>query len=476
MIGLKRNAVILGGGVGGLAAGWMLARTGHHAVTVVEQAPVTGGACGTFRHGDFLLDYGPHKSYSAIPGILDELRALMGDEFLCLEKRNTIYLFGHYLKYPIRMSDLAMKMGFKNLVQSGVDAVGATLRGGTRRPAASYEEYVVNKFGRKLYELVFEPLADKIWGDPATLSEDIARTRIPSASVVDTAVRAMGLKRESEMTDAKYFYYPRQGFGRIPERMAEEIRKNGGTILTSATPRDILRDKLKITGVEVECNRQRQTLPCDLLVSSIPLPTLVSLLGGQTDGDLKSALEGSARLQFRTAFLVYVFLRKDVITQHHWLFFPERKVVFGRVFEQKKMSPEMAPADRTVLCCDFTDSVGGRLWSQSDDALTQRCIRDLANVDLIDPSWVEGTLVKRLPSFYPRYDLQYKTTVSTLYESLKRFDGLLSTGRIGFYNYNNSDHCVDMGRVIAENVEAGETTSQIWAELETRVANYRIVD
>src|SRR5574337_1227823 len=115
----KKDVVILGGGIGGLSAGWMLARTGHYRVIIVEHASEIGGASGTFRYENYLLDYGPHKSYSVIPGIMDELRQLMGDEFIKLEKRNTIYLFGHYLKYPISMVDLALKMGPKNLIESG---------------------------------------------------------------------------------------------------------------------------------------------------------------------------------------------------------------------------------------------------------------------------------------------------------------------------------------------------------------------
>jgi len=85
-------------------------------------------------------------------------------------------------------------------------------------------------------------------------------------------------------------------------------------------------------------------------------------------------------------------------------------------------------------------------------------------------------MVKRLPGFYPRYDLLYKETISDLYRSLRRFDNLLSTGRIGFYNYNNSDHCVDMGKFIAARLEDAKAPQEIWSELEERVANYRIVD
>ena len=471
---MKKKAVILGGGVGGLSAGWMLGRTGHYDVTVVERAPVLGGVCGTFQHGDFLLDYGPHKSYSAIPGVLDELRSLMGDEFLQLEKLNTIYLFGHYLKYPISLFDLAPKMGLSNLTATGFTAVGAMLRRRDLNQTQSYEDYVVAKFGSKLYELVFQPLANKIWGDPATLSADIARTRIPSSSVFDTALRAAGLKKESAMTDAKYFYYPRKGFGRIPDRMAEEITKQGGRLLTGTTPTRIQRDGKKVTGLEIQREGATETLPCDVLISSVPLDVVARLLGA--DRELAPVLADADKLQYRNAFLVYVFLRKEVLTRHHWLFFPERDLIFGRVFEQKLLSAEMAPRDRTVLCCDFTDYVDGLLTKSSDAELVKRCIEDLKKVKLIEPAWVEQTLVKRLPKFYPRYDLNYKKTVADLYNGLRRYDRLLSTGRVGFYNYNNSDHCVDMGRFITEKLEAGVPTDVIWTELENRVANYRIVD
>jgi protoporphyrinogen oxidase len=473
---MKKNVVILGGGVGGLSAAWMLARTGHYHVTVLERAPFLGGACATFRHGDFLLDHGPHKCYSAIPGILDELRALMGEEFLRLEKSNTIHLFGQFLKYPISLVDLAPKMGFKNLLRCAAGAARVTLGRRSNHEADSYEEYVMARFGRGLYEIVFEPLADKIWGDPATLSADIARTRIPSKGVLDTALRAAGLRKESELTDARYFYYPRKGFGRITERMAEETTKHGGILYTSAAPLQILRDGMTIRSVVAQHNHQTITFPCDLLISSIPLPALVQLLGGGKDSALESTLRDAKQLQFRDAFLVYIFLQKDVVTRHHWLFFPDREVVFGRVFEQKLLSPEMAPSHQTVLCCDFTDYPEGELARQPDADLACRCVQDLTKVGLIDPSWVTETMVKRLSGFYPRYDLLYKTTISDLYKSLRRFDNLLSTGRIGFYNYNNSDHCLDMGKFISAQLDDGKPPQEIWSELEERVANYRIVD
>jgi protoporphyrinogen oxidase len=470
-----KKAVILGGGVGGLAAGWMLARTKRYDVTVIERGAALGGVCGTFQHGDFLLDYGPHKSYSTIPGILDELTSLMGDEFIKHRKSNTIYLFGSFLRYPISLLDLARKMRPSEFLACGLNAAAAALPLPRPEPR-SYEDYVVSRFGRRLYSLVFEPLADKVWGDPATLSADIARTRIPGSGVVDLAMRVLGLKNESALTDAGHFYYPRLGFGRIPGRMHEEILRAGGTVITGGRPARIHTRDQRVIGVDVEIDGRTERLDCDLLVSSIPLQETVAALGGADDPGIAAALAAARQLQFRGAFLVYVVVDRPQVTNHHWLFFPERDVMFGRVFEQKQMSDAMGPPDQTVLCCDFTDDEGGPLWRQSDEALAARCVADLEKVGLIDRAWVKSTFVKRLPKFYPRYDLHYKQTTSILYDFLKRYDGLVPTGRIGFYNYNNSDHCVDMGKYIAQQLEAGIATADIWSGLEQRVAAYRIVD
>jgi len=474
---MKKRIIILGGGIGGLSAGWMLARTEKYHITVVERASTTGGVCGTFQFENFLLDYGPHKSYSAMPEILDELNNLMAEEFIQHVKSNSIYLFNSYLKYPVSMIDLAFKMGLKNLFQSGLSvAVALGKKKEKESNIKSYEDYVLSKFGRKIYELVFEPLAEKVWGDPSTLSSDIARTRIPSTSIFDVASRALGLKKESALTDAKTFFYPRRGFGRIPARMQEEIQKFGGSVLTSTTPLQILREGKSITGVELEYSKQRRILPCDILISSIQIDQLVSLISTGEETELKVVMQNATKLKYRTAFLSYIVLNKDKVTNNHWIFFPGRNIIFGRVFEQKQMSSEMIPKDKTVLCCDFTDYENGPLSNQTDAQLIEKCICDLEKIGMIKKSWVEKSFLVRLPKFYPRYDIGYKETITEIYNSLRNFDNLILTGRIGFYNYNNSDHCVDMGKFIANNLSEGKSTSQIWTDLEQRVKEYRIVD
>ena len=105
-----------------------------------------------------------------------------------------------------------------------------------------------------------------------------------------------------------------------------------------------------------------------------------------------------------------------------------------------------------------------------------RCVSGLVKLGLIRADEVESHLVKRSENFYPVYDLTYTENMKKVSQRLQRVDNLLTTGRIGMYNYNNSDHCVDMGRFIAEGLTAGQSTATIWQQLEQRVAAYRIVD
>src|SRR3989338_9112693 len=475
---MKKKVVIFGGGVGGLSAGWMLSRTGRFDVTVIEKESVLGGMCGTFSHEDMLLDYGPHKCFSTLPGVLDEIKTLMGNELLTHEKKNRIYLFGKYLNYPLQFSELALQMRFRNIFHCGLDFLKILLKNTASRQknSLSFEEYCLHHFGRTIYDLVFRPLAEKTWGSPESLSADIAKARIPSQNVLELMTRIVRLKKENVLTDATYFYYPKMGFGRIPLRMGEEITKHGGQIFTQATPLKIYLEKNRIKEVTINRPSGTITLPVDYLISTLPFDVALELMSHEKDKTTGELLALSKRLQYRAVFLVYIGLMKKQVTKDHWIFFPGREFLFGRVFEQKNMSIDMIPQDKTLLCCDFTGEYGGELWNRSDTELSHLCINGLERCGLIDKGDVLFSFVKRFPKFYPRYDMHYKEITSSLYRELKKNSNFISTGRIGFYNYNNSDHCVDMGRFIANGLTDGLAVEAIWEGLESRVQNYRIVD
>lgn len=470
----KEKIVILGGGVGGLAAGYFLARTDKYTVTVLEKAPVIGGLSGSFEHDGFVLDYGAHKIYSVIPGIMEEIESLMGDRLVKHPKRHRLFLRGKLVDYPLRLSNLARALGLGLFLRIGFGFAVALLRGiFDRTPPRSYEAYMLRQWGRPAYDLVFGPLAEKVWSGPESLHPNMAKTRMPPSNGLDIVLRMLRLKEETEQTSAEYFLYPRKGFGDWPQALRESIEAHGGEVFVNVADIALQVEDRRIVAVNAVVGEERRSFSTDYVVSSIPLPIIGRMLFTDHSDEIDRMV---ADLQFRHLILAYLFVEKPKVMQDHWIFVPEREIIFSRLFEQKLMSEELGPPHRTALCCDFTCDEDSQLWQASDEELAQRCIQDLEASGFITAEEVSGYHVVRRRNFYPRYDLEYPAKLKAVNRKLQEVENLMLTGRIGMYNYNNSDHCADMGRFIAQNLVAGETPGDIWRALEKRVANYRIID
>ena len=470
----KEKVVVLGAGIGGLSAGYFLAKTGKYQVTVLEKAPEIGGFCASFEYNDFTLDYGAHKIYSVIPGVLDEIQALMANRLLTLPKQNRLFLRGHLVDYPLKLGNLAGVLGLATFLKLGFGYAFELGRGFVnRQPPNSYEEYMIQRFGRPAYELVFEPLADKVWGEPSTLHPEMARARVPASGGMEVILKLLGIKKETAETNAEFFYYPEKGFGDFPEAMREYIEDAGGHVIVNVDVQELVQRDGNVIAVKGKVDGVDTEFETDYLVSSIPLPVLGRLVFGQAATDFIGSVED---LQFRHLVLVYVFANRSLALQDQWIFLPEREYIFSRIFEQKQMNPALGPADQTAICCDFTCDEDSWQWSASDEELAEKTIQGLVEAGFIKAHEVASFLVKRTRNFYPRYDLNYVEKMQKVNSQLQSVNNLLLTGRIGMYNYNNSDHCVDMGRFIAENLANGEEPVHIWNKLEKRVADYKIVD
>jgi protoporphyrinogen oxidase len=470
----KKRVVILGAGVGGLSAGYFLAKTGGYEVTMIEKESVIGGLCGSFNYDGFVLDYGAHKLYSVIPGILEEIDRLMGDDLLKIPKKNRLFLKGHLVDYPLQLGNLAKVLGPLVFLRLGFGYFLSMLQGLLPHHApSSYEDFIIQRFGRPAYELVFEPLADKVWGNPHTLHPDMAATRIPAGSGLQVILKLLKLRSETAETNATFFYYPRGGFGDFPQALSREIVAHEGKILLNAQVTGVKQENQAVKAVTVESEGKAAELPCDYLLSSIALRDLGQLLFGNGDAEFNQAV---SQLEFRHLVLVYLFVKRPLLLEDHWLFFPEREYLFSRVFEQKVMNPDLGPRDRTALCCDFTCTDDSWQWQGDDEVLAQKCIEGVARCGFCQPEDVTGFLVKRRTNFYPRYDLDYDRKITRVGDILSQVNNLILTGRIGMYNYNNADHCFDMGRFVAEGLINNKEPRQILNELKERVMNYKIVD
>lgn len=468
---MKEKIVILGAGIAGLSAGYFLSRLNRYDVTVLEHSDTIGGLCASFTHQDFRLDYGPHKMYSTLPGILDDLVNLMGDRVHRVPKKNKIFLNSHCLEYPLKLTNLLSVLGPRYFLEILCGFALQKIRNlFEKKPAQSYQDFMIQVFGKPTYELIFEPLAEKVWGAPNSLHADMARIRVSALNTFHLILRLLKILPENEETNAKYFYYPQKGFGDFATKLKEEIEKNGGKIITQAVIQNVNQNNNTIAGVTATTKGTSQKFPCATLISSIPLTQLLRYIVP----DEKS----TAPLKARHLILVYLKINRPQVIDQQWIFFPERKFIFSRISEQKNMSSEIGPKESTIICCDFTCEPDSELWSSPDEQLILRCAQQLADANFINLAELQKSdcFIIRKQNFYPRYDLDYLEKMSHVSGQLKKVTNLLSTGRLGMFNYNNSDHCFDMGKFIAQGLSENKTCSDIWTALEARVRDYKIVD
>ena len=458
--------VIIGAGVTGLALAWKLSK--YYEVIVLEKRSQIGGIATTFKHGNFTLDSGLHKVSSVIPGILDEIRSLLGAEVKAVSGNGSIIIKGKRLDHPVKFSDLLFRFSLGTGLRVGAGYALAFLGRVFKREApASYADYFRRNFGVPVYNLVFRPLAEKSWGNPENLTADFARTRVPHSGTIAT-LRAM-LFRSRKSGQAK-FYYPRKGFIELSRTMLDRTLKNGGRIIFNADVKRFITQDNKIGSVEFSEAGVTKRIPVDYVVSSAPVSALPLMFNAPPE-----VAVAASELKYRSLLLVYVLVNKPGVMDDLWTFVPDRSLVFQRISEQKNFSRSVGPADQTVLMAEVMCNADDALWNSSDERLYGLVIRDLIKAKFVVRGEAEGFYVLKLKNVYPVYDIGHEEKLRKILDFTDGFENFITLGRLGLFNYNNTDHCIDMAIWASNHIRSRKPVKE-WIQTRRRFDKYVIVD
>ena len=401
--------LVLGGGPAGLTAGYLLAKRGQ-AVIVVEAEDQVGGIAKTVVDPEgYRFDLGGHRFFTKVQEVDDLWHEIMGDEFLRRPRQSRIYWNRKFLDYPLQGTDVIKKLGPVELVRSGLSYLWATIK--PKGSEDSLEEWVSNRFGKRLYELFFKTYTEKLWGVPCTeLRAEWAAQRIKGLSFSSAAKAAfMGNKGDKIKSLISEFNYPRYGPGQMWDKMTEAIRERGGEVLLEAPVTSIT---LGDDGEVSELVAGGVTYTPSAVISSLPLRDTVALARPEK----REALDGAARgLRYRDFMTIALVLDGKDLFPDNWIYIHEPGVQVGRIQNFRSWSPWMVP-DPSTACVgmEYFCFAGDELWNADDDDLVELAKRELEQIGLAKASQVKRGTVVRVPLAYPMYDWDYAKRVATI--------------------------------------------------------------
>ncbi|HXE80255.1 MAG TPA: NAD(P)/FAD-dependent oxidoreductase [Vicinamibacterales bacterium] len=432
------RVVIIGAGPAGLTAAYVLARRGVRS-TVLESDDAVGGISRTARYKNYRFDLGGHRFFTKMPHVQAMWEELLGDAFLSVPRLSRIHYAGRFFDYPLKAGNALRGLGFINAARILVSYLRAQLR--PHAVEETFEQWVTNRFGRRLYEIFFKTYTEKVWGIPCSeIRAEWAAQRIQGLSLTKAILTATSLQRRSPAikTLIHEFQYPVLGPGQMWETCRDRIEELGGRVLMRHRVERIERSGTEVIGVVASTPDGPVRFPAEHVISSMPLRSLVQSLEPAVSRKALAAAEG---LRYRDFLVVALILDRTDLFPDNWLYIHTPGVKVGRIQNVNNWSAAMVPEPgRTCLCMEYFCFEGDGLWTMRDEDLIALAERELKALDLARGASVVDGCVVRVPKAYPVYDGEYRGRLDAVRAEIDPIVNLHTVGRNGMHKYNNQDH------------------------------------
>jgi protoporphyrinogen oxidase len=454
-----RNVIIIGGGPAGLTAAYELAKAGIRPI-VLEMGPRVGGIARTEVFDGYRMDIGGHRFFTKVPEVEAFWYEVLGDDFLTRPRLSRIYYNRKFILYPLRFGDALSKLGVWQSFLVLMSYFRSKIL--PYRHENTFEEWVSNRFGRRLYRIFFKTYTEKVWGIPCDqLSAQWAAQRIQNLSlpraVLGALFGARGAKNVKSLIEQ--FHYPRLGPGMLWERTQQLIEQRGGEVRLNTTVVKVLHRDGKAIGVVARSDGHEETIEAEAIISSMPVSELIAKLDPPAPADVR---EGAGQLTYRDYFTVGLIINQADLFPDNWIYIHAPEVKVGRVQNFKNWSPEMVPdPGKTFLGLEYFCNEGDELWRMSDADLIKLGTQELETMGLARAADVEGGTVIRQLKTYPVYTGEYKEYLERIRGFLDSLSNLQTVGRNGLHMYNNQDHSMLTAMLAVKNLRGEQ--HDVWS-------------
>ncbi len=440
------KVAVIGAGPAGLSAAYLLSKN-NIKVDVYEASDSVGGMCRSIVLWDQIVDIGPHRFFSNDKKVNELWLEVIGEDYQMVNRLTRIYYKNKFFYYPLKLGNVLRNIG---LVEAAMCVLSYMFQRLKKEDDvnSSFEAWVTNRFGKRLYNMFFKTYTEKLWGITCDkLDADFAAQRIKKLSLFEAVKNAfLSGKGNKHKTLVDQFAYPRLGTGQVYQKMSDYISAHGGKIHLKSPVYRIDTKVNQVKGLELI---NGDYIAYDHVISSMPYTAMVQRLPEAPEPIVKS----SRKLTYRNTVIVYLKVNATDLFKDNWLYVHSPELKTGRITNFRNWVPTLyGTEEKTILALEYWCNADEDMWTARDEELIQMARSELEQTGLAKKDQIEDGYVHRINKCYPVYSRGYKQILKPIEECVTSVKGLSAIGRYGAFKYNNQDHSILMGIMAAENI------------------------
>lgn len=481
-----KNVVIIGAGPAGLTAAYKLVKETDLKPIIIEKETFVGGISRTAEHNGNRIDIGGHRFFSKdqdVVNLWEEILPVQGsdaiddkmlgrkkpleedgpnpdvDEKVLLYRNRVsrILYLRKFFDYPISLKlSTIMNLGLLNTMKAGFGYLGAMV---SKREEKSLEDFMINRFGKPLYEMFFKEYTYKVWGRyPKDIDASWGAQRIKGLSLMKAFIHILkkpfvaGKSDQSKVETSliEMFRYPKKGPGQLWEAMADEIIMSGGDIRKGCNVVGLKHESGKISKLVLEMNGTHEEIEADYVMSSMPVKDLIQAIHDERDEEIDEIAKALPYRDFITVGLLVTELNikneTDIKTVNNvvpdnWIYVQELDVKIGRIQVFNNWSPYMVKdfQNTTWIGLEYFCQENDEMWNMSETEFISFATAEAERAGILKSENVLDSVRIKVEKAYPAYFGSY-SKFDRIRKYLDGFENLYCIGRNGQHRYNNMDH------------------------------------
>lgn len=453
------RVVVIGGGPAGLTAAYLLAKDGVK-VTVLEADEQVGGISRTARYKGYRFDIGGHRFFTKVTPVEELWKEILGPEFISVPRLSRIHYGGKYFDYPLKAWNALSGLGFWNSFLCVVSYLKWHYK--PYPVEENFEQWVTNRFGKRLFQIFFKTYTEKVWGIPTTeIRAEWAAQRIQGLSLAKAILNAASLQKRSDSikTLINEFQYPRFGPGQMWETAAQRIEEMGGEVLMKHDVVNLEVQDGRVVAIRARSPEGERRIEGEHFINTMAVRNLVRSFDPMPPAPIVAAGDG---LNYRDFLTVALMIDQEKLFPDNWIYIHTPGVTVGRIQNFNNWSQAMVPRPNTTcLGLEYFCFEGDGLWTSDDNDLIELAKKEIAQLGLADPDKViDGTVVRQQKA-YPVYDSAYAEHLKVVRSYIDAIPNLHTVGRNGMHKYNNADHSMLTAMMAVANMRGA--SHDVWA-------------